>query len=164
MEQKTSRLRTRVIRAATVLLIALTGSAASAGEPLGAQVSQTKELVPPHYDLVVEISGIESIAGELQIAVFDSPATFVDEPLVSEVIPVERTTAVWSVRLPAGRYAVAVIHDEDSNGQLNTNFLGMPRERYGFSNQARGRFGAPSFKDASFELEAGTASRMVEVR
>jgi uncharacterized protein (DUF2141 family) len=164
MDQKTSRVRAGAIRAATVLLVALTGSAASADKQLEAQVSQTEELAPPHYDLVVEISGIESIAGDLRIAVFDSPATFVDEPLVSEVIPVERTTAVWSVRLPAGRYAVAVIHDEDSNGKLNTNFLGMPRERYGFSNQARGRFGAPSFKDASFELEAGTASRMVEVR
>lgn len=164
MDQKTNWVRTRAIRAATVLLIALTGSAASADEQLGAQVSQTEELCAPHYDLVVEISGIESIAGELRIAVFDSPATFVDKPLVSGVIPVGRTTAVWSVRLPAGRYAVAVIHDEDSNGKLNTNFLGMPRERYGFSNQARGRFGAPSFTDASFELKAGTASRMVDVR
>ena len=164
MDQETSRVRTRAIRAATVLLIASIGLAASADAQLEEPVSQVEEGVQQHYDLVVGISGIESIAGELRIAVFDSPEAFVDEPLVSAVIPVELTTVEWSVRLPAGRYAVAVIHDEDTSGELNTNFLGMPSERYGFSNQARGRFGAPSFEDASFELAAGTRPRMVEVR
>ena len=164
MDQKTSRTQTQALRAVAVFWVTSIGSATAAYEQLGAQVSPSEVLIPPHYDLVVEISGIESIAGELRIAVFNSSRTFVDEPLVSAVIPVELTTAEWSVGLPAGRYAVAVIHDEDGNGKLNTNFLGMPRERYGFSNQARGRFGAPSFKDASFELKPGTAARMVEVR
>ncbi|MDG2241843.1 MAG: DUF2141 domain-containing protein [Longimicrobiales bacterium] len=157
MRKQSRGARATMVRGATAIAIAM---AASAGPTDG----QTSGTVPPQHDLVVSVTGIESVAGELRIAVFDSAEEFVDEPLAFAVIPVEITTAEWSVRLPAGRYAVAVIHDEDANGELNTNFLGMPRERYGFSNQARGTFGAPSFEDASFELDALTGPRVVEVR
>ena len=49
-----------------------------------------------------------------------------------------------------GTYAVSVFHDENSNGRLDSNFLGIPREGVGASNNAKGHFGPPSFRDASF--------------
>ncbi|HYK34490.1 DUF2141 domain-containing protein [Alloacidobacterium sp.] len=49
-----------------------------------------------------------------------------------------------------GTYAVSVFHDENSNSRLDTNFLGIPREGVGASNNARGHFGPPSYHDASF--------------
>ncbi|MDJ0846741.1 MAG: DUF2141 domain-containing protein [Myxococcota bacterium] len=55
--------------------------------------------------------------------------------------------------LPFGSYAVKVIHDENDNGELDTNFIGVPREAFGFSNDAMGRFGPPDYEAARFELE-----------
>jgi uncharacterized protein (DUF2141 family) len=52
-------------------------------------------------------------------------------------------------------YAVSVFHDENSNGRLDTNFLGIPREGVGASNNARGHFGPPKFHDASVGYSGG---------
>lgn len=54
--------------------------------------------------------------------------------------------------LPPGRYAVAVYADNNRNGRLDQNFLGVPTEIYGFSNNARGKFGPPDFSAAAFEV------------
>lgn len=51
-------------------------------------------------------------------------------------------------------YAIAVFHDENDNKYLDKNFLGMPEEKYGFSNGARGTFGPPYFKEASFKVSS----------
>lgn len=50
---------------------------------------------------------------------------------------------------------MAVVHDENMNGKLDTNWLGIPKEGYGFSNAAKGVVGAPSFSAASFPYEGG---------
>lgn len=52
--------------------------------------------------------------------------------------------------IPPGKYAMVVIHDENMNGKLDTNWLGVPNEGYGFSNNAKALLSAPSFSDASF--------------
>lgn len=54
--------------------------------------------------------------------------------------------------LKPGKYAVAVYHDENNNGDLDTNLVGIPNEAYGFSNNASGLFGPPAFEDAGFEI------------
>lgn len=54
--------------------------------------------------------------------------------------------------IPAGAYAISVFHDVDSDGELKTNFIGIPREPLGASNDARGRFGPPSFEDMKFTV------------
>ena len=58
--------------------------------------------------------------------------------------------------IPPGRYALAVIHDENMNGKLDANWLGVPKEGYGFSNDAKGLMGAPSFDAASFRYREGS--------
>lgn len=52
--------------------------------------------------------------------------------------------------IPSGVYALAVIHDEDMDGELGTNWLGVPTEGYGFSSGAKASMSAPSFEAASF--------------
>lgn len=52
--------------------------------------------------------------------------------------------------IPPGTYALAVVHDENMNGKLDANWMGVPREGYGFSNDAKGLLGAPTFSAASF--------------
>jgi Uncharacterized protein conserved in bacteria (DUF2141) len=55
--------------------------------------------------------------------------------------------------IPPGKYALAVIHDENMNGKLDTNARGSPTEGYSFSNDAKGLFGAPAFSVASFAYD-----------
>jgi uncharacterized protein (DUF2141 family) len=51
-----------------------------------------------------------------------------------------------------GDYAFAIYHDENKNSKLDKNMLGVPTEYYGFSNNARRTFSAPSFQESSFDL------------
>ncbi len=65
--------------------------------------------------------------------------------------------------IPAGIYAATILHDEDSNKKLTTNFIGMPTEGFGFSNNAKGKMSKPSFKVASFTVESGkTAEQKIK--
>jgi leucyl/phenylalanyl-tRNA---protein transferase len=57
-----------------------------------------------------------------------------------------------------GSYAIKAFHDVDRNGKLDTNFMGIPKEPYGFSNDAMGTFGPPSFEQASFKVGAGSTT------
>jgi uncharacterized protein (DUF2141 family) len=54
-----------------------------------------------------------------------------------------------------GKYAIAVIHDKNYNGKLDTNWLGIPKEGYGFSSSAEVTLSAPSFSDAVFSYDGG---------
>ena len=51
--------------------------------------------------------------------------------------------------LPAGRYAVKAFHDENDNGELDTNLVGIPSEGYGFANDPSTTFGPPDFEEAA---------------
>ena len=70
------------------------------------------------------------------------------------VIKVRHTQARCDFEdIPPGKYALAVIHDENMNGKLETTGLGIPTEGYGFSNDVKGLFGAPAFSAASFAYD-----------
>jgi uncharacterized protein (DUF2141 family) len=111
-----------------------------------------REPVVQHALVSVTVTGLEHDVGSVRVALFDDPEGFTENAAFAAVVPPEGRSASWTFRVPYGTYAVAVVHDEDDNGRLNTNLFGMPRERYGFSNGARGTFGPPSFDDASFEV------------
>lgn len=59
-------------------------------------------------------------------------------------------------KIHPGTYGLSAFHDQNSNGKLDTNFLGMPVEDYCASNNARGVLGPPSFEDAKFTFRGGT--------
>ena len=104
--------------------------------------------------LTVNISSVKSDKGKMMFALFHKadgfPGTHQKAFQLKETKTVKGTTTVTFENLPAGTYALAVFHDENNDGKLNTNVVGIPREPYGFSNNARSAFSAPSFKDASF--------------
>lgn len=58
--------------------------------------------------------------------------------------------------IPEGQYAIALLHDENNDRKMNKTFLGLPKEGYGFSNNAMGAFGPPAYSKASFTHKAGT--------
>ena len=71
--------------------------------------------------------------------------------LKSGYVKTTGSTAEYTFRdIAAGDYAVFVFHDADNDKKLKTNFVGMPREGMGVSNNAKGHFGPPKFEDAMF--------------
>ena len=117
----------------------------------------------------VKVLNIRNSTGTVDCALFDSPEGFPIEVLHSAtnvmVIKVRKTQARCDFEdIPPGTYALAVIHDENMNGKLDTNFLGVPKEGYGFSNDAKGLFGAPSFSAASFEYDGGTLDLTISLQ
>jgi uncharacterized protein (DUF2141 family) len=73
--------------------------------------------------------------------------------------------AEWVLEnMPYGRYSVKAFHDQNGNSRLDNDFLGMPTERYGFSNNARGRFGPPPFESAAFTLNSAQTTIAIEVK
>lgn len=106
--------------------------------------------------LSVRVQGGEANKGFAMVSLFDSNDNFLKKALQSQTIPIDVNgeARLEFGDLSDGRYAVAVSYDEDGNGKLNTGFLGIPRELVGFSNNARGTWGPPSFEKASFHLSS----------
>lgn len=106
-------------------------------------------------NLTCLIKGLEHLEGSLHIAFYNSADTFLKDgkqmASCKNNQPLKKDSRLVCP-LPAGKYAAAVYHDENSNGKLDTNFLGIPKEGYGFSNNASGSFGPPKYKDAAFTM------------
>ncbi len=67
-------------------------------------------------------------------------------------------------QLKPGTYAVAVFHDENGNGDLDTNFIGIPKEGYGFSNNPKSMMGPPEFKEAAFTVGEEDLEMLIQLK
>ncbi|GAB4521190.1 MAG: hypothetical protein Tsb0010_05420 [Parvularculaceae bacterium] len=136
-------------------MIALGAGAAGAQEP-PAQAAQTPPAQAEEARIVVAIHGAKDRSGRIACAIYDSEETFLDTLAsggVSEIDETGRGACAFTVKAGAD-YAVSAFHDRNDDGALNSNLLGAPSERFGFSNNAMGRFGPPSFDQAKFRAEA----------
>jgi uncharacterized protein (DUF2141 family) len=118
--------------------------------------------------ITVRISGLRNTNGNLSVALFNTKEGFpgkFDRAFMKTVVPASGSEHVVVFdTVPFGSYAVAVRHDENANGKLDANFLGMPKEGVGTSNNPRSRFGPPSFKDASFLFDQSSIELNVNLR
>ena len=109
------------------------------------------------YDLTINVKGFPSSKGEAYIAIYRATDDF---PVFGKQYKGKTTTISGNVSqvvfsgIPSGSYAVAVYHDKNNNNVLDKNYLGIPTESYGFSNNVRRTFSAPSFEEASFKVGA----------
>jgi uncharacterized protein (DUF2141 family) len=111
------------------------------------------------HDLRVEVLNARSTNGFVAAAVYADGAGWLkagQSVQVARVQAADKAVLVFA-NLPAGRYAVSVFHDENGNGKLDVNVMGIPTERYGFSRDARGPMGPPAFADAAVDVGADTA-------
>ena len=107
------------------------------------------------HKLSIHISGISKIKGSLFIAIFRATDDFpvFGKQFKGIVKEVEGKSQNYTFDdLPEGEYALAIYQDENRNKILDKNLLGIPTEIYGFSNNARRSFSAPSFQEAKFKL------------
>ena len=106
--------------------------------------------------LRVAISGMKNEKGDVKVALFNSKESFEGSGPAFRSARAEikhgRSGCDFS-GIPFGIYALKVYHDENGNGKLDKNAMGQPRERYGFSNNARNTFGPAGFDQAKFLFE-----------
>jgi len=105
-------------------------------------------------DLVVTVEGLRSNVGFLRLALFDQAKEFPRGADVhdQDVAAKRGRVDVVFKNIKPGTYAAAIHHDENANKSMDTNFIGLPEEGYGFSNNARVIFGPPTFEAASFNV------------
>ena len=113
----------------------------------GLQVS----LLSAQNTLTVNITNLNNNEGVVMIKLSDSNEKII-KGLQAEIVDNKCTVEIKD--LANGSYALSYFHDENSNGELDTNFIGMPKEGFGFSNNAKGSMGPPKFKDQIFEINS----------
>lgn len=107
------------------------------------------------YDLRVNIEGLKSDTGEVSIGVYDTKETFLKKhaELEGHRVTITNSKSFTTFKnLKKKKYAIAIYHDENLNGVLDSNFLGIPKEGFAFSNNVVSLLSAPSFDEASFIL------------
>ncbi|MCP4757822.1 MAG: DUF2141 domain-containing protein [Proteobacteria bacterium] len=102
------------------------------------------------------VEGVKNDSGSVYVGVYNSAETFTKKGkhvtgCISKIEAAGKAVTVVC-KVDSGTYAAAVFHDENNNSELDKNFMGIPKENYGFSNNASGMFGPPDFADAAFEV------------
>jgi uncharacterized protein (DUF2141 family) len=121
---------------------------------------------PGPATVTVKITGLRSEKGQVKIAVFNSSASWLgDHPAYSSTIEVDSRAVIWKLTgVPYGEYGLAVFHDENKNGKMDKNGLGIPQEAYGFSNNMRVIFGPPKWEKSKVVVNAATTDIAIEVK
>ena len=108
-------------------------------------------------DLTVSVSGLKNNTGSLTAELYNAKDKFlkVSYKVISSPIKSNATTVTFT-EIPKGEYTVLVYHDENKNGKLDKNFIGMPKEPVACSNNAKGFMGPPKYEDAKFTVTTDT--------
>lgn len=105
----------------------------------------------------IEVMNLKSNRGFVLVSLYNNVKDFpkdANKAIGKSKASIENGKAIVTFNnLPAGKYAAAILHDENNNLKMDFNILGMPKEGYGFSNDAKGLFGPPSFERASFNVD-----------
>lgn len=110
------------------------------------------------YTLTVVVEGVNEQDGNVAMLVFNSPKGWAEDRSVALkdiIVPAHPGTVTIPVPgLPAGEYAVAIVHDVNKNHKLDRNFIGYPKEQWGLSNNPHAVLRAPAYKACTFELNS----------
>ena len=116
--------------------------------------------------IIVKITGLRSGKGQVRIAVFNSSETWLGEhPVYSSTIKVGGQTVTWRINdVPYGDYGIAAFHDENSNGKMDKNLVGVPKEPYGFSNNLTVILRAPRWEKGKFSVANPITEISIEIK
>ncbi len=119
--------------------------------------------------LIVEVEGLRSSEGTIHVGLFAGPEGFPQDTAAmvrsaTMMLAEDGERAIRFDGLVYGDYAVAVLHDENASGAMDTGFLGIPKEGLGFSNNPRIGFGAPSFESCSVRFDEPEMALRLRVR
>jgi uncharacterized protein (DUF2141 family) len=118
--------------------------------------------------IVVRVEGIRPPRGLLQLSLFATgegyPEDFRKAARTLSVAATDSTVTVRFDSVPAGPWALAILHDLDGDGRLDRSALGVPREGIGASHDAVRRLGPPRFRDARFLFQGDSLALRVRLR
>ncbi len=148
----------------TAITIALVLSSMVGATAIGAWAEDARA----SNSITFVVLGLHSNEGEVDCALFGSAQGFPGDSgkaIKTTKSKIENGQGVCTFSgVAPGDYAGSVFHDENGNGKLDRNFMGMPKEGVGASNDAAGRFGPPKFDDARFSYKGGPQSLTIHVR
>lgn len=123
------------------------------------------ELAYSQSTLEVVVTKVKDATGNVRVGLFKDEETFLEKAIYGEIVKAQKdqVTVVFK-NIPPGTYGVSVIHDENENGELDSGTFGIPKEGFGFGNDAMGTFGPPGFKKASITVEPGKRSISIGMR
>jgi len=117
--------------------------------------------------LTVHVSGARNTKGKIGVTLFQEAQGFPDDTSKGlrqqavDIDPNAMSAEVIFKDLPQGAFAVSVLHDENGNGKMDKNFVGIPKEGYGASNNPKKKRRAPTFEEAKFSLNS--AEQTIEI-
>lgn len=115
-----------------------------------------------NHTLTVDFKGMKSNNGSLFVALYNKEDSFLKTPIKATILKIENKKATATFNdLPAGVYAISAFHDENNNKKMDTNFIGIPKEPIGISNDATGFMGPPKYKDAKFNISKDIALTII---
>lgn len=110
---------------------------------------------PESPTLTIEITNMKEAKGEMIISVYSPENEFLgEETYKTYTVKVESPMTKTIVNLPAGSYGIFVAHDKNSDGEVNTNFIGVPTEAVGVSKNKLGGFSKPDFEECAVKLHS----------
>jgi uncharacterized protein (DUF2141 family) len=121
----------------------------------------------PMATLTIRVTDLRNHNGQLLFAVFKSPDGFPKEKSKSvdwQVKPIDANSVVFTASLPPGKYAASVLHDENKNDKMDMNFLGIPEEGYGVTNNPKPAYRQARFDEALFNLPPGGAALTISIQ
>ncbi len=109
-------------------------------------------------NLIINISGFPSSDGFAMVALHNSEESYkggeASAVAKTKSMVVDQKVQIVFTNLSYGWYGVSLYHDENGSGKMDKNAMGIPKEAYGFSNNAKGFFGKPNYKDVMFQLNS----------
>jgi uncharacterized protein (DUF2141 family) len=115
-------------------------------------------------ELKIVVKNVKGEEGMVRLALYNSDDQFMKKEIKGVEVKSKGGEAVAVFQNVApGTYAISVMHDANDNKELDSNFMGIPKEGFGFSNDAMGMFGPPDFKKASFDV-AGEKEVVINLR
>lgn len=104
-------------------------------------------------EITVKIENLKSDKGHVYISLYDTETSFLGKGFKGTISTIKNKSCTITFKdIPNGIYAISFFHDENENKKMDSNFLGIPKEDYGCSNNARGFMGPPKWEDAKFEV------------
>jgi uncharacterized protein (DUF2141 family) len=103
--------------------------------------------------LTITVDGIEKKQGQILAGVYDS-AKFLSRPTYFGIAKADRDEVTIVIdSIANGEYAVSIFHDENDNFKMDAGQFGIPIEKTGFSNNAKGKMGPPKFRDCAVKIK-----------
>ena len=127
---------------------------------------EDKGPAPRTSKLTITIKKLRNDRGVVYVALFSDEKGFdSNRPIRGGAVPIsERTAQIVFGNLPSGEYGISFFHDENKNGVLDSNLLGIPTEGFGFSNDAMGLFGPPGFSKVVFPYRDDSSEIVLHTR